>query len=184
MPDSVDALEMREARAADTPEPIEDVMFPELPKELGELNDFAKELTERDAKVRLKANAILILRQQGKNRREIGRMLGMTPNAVRVALWRARKAGRLNDIRSILENDSAARAVESLNYHLDKKDKDSTFKTLEGLGLFRSYNNSKMEAGAGFVMPALNVTIVNAPNQGEQQIVSTPIGVPRKDKAE
>lgn len=182
MPDSLDAVEMRPARPDEpAPVPIEDVLFPDLPAELGELNDFAKTLTEKNVKAKMRATALLVLKQQGYNRREIGRMLNMTPNAVRVALNRARQAGKLNDLRSILESDSAALAIESLNFHLQKKDKDATFKTLEGLGHFRNYNNSKMEGGVGFQMPSLTVTIVNAPNAGQQAIVSNPIGTPRED---
>lgn len=185
MPDSVDALETRAASTADAPvQALEDVMFPALPKELGRLNDFAAQTNERDVKARLRATAILVLKQQGYNRREIGRMCGMTPNAVRVALWRARSAGRLNDLRDVLQNDSMALAIEGLNYHLKKKDKDAIFKTLEGLGEFKSYNNNKNDGAAGYVMPALTVTIVNAPNQGGEQIVSTPVGSPRIDKVE
>jgi hypothetical protein len=182
MSDSLDALEMRPAVPAAAPvEPAEDVMFPALPAEIEGANDYAKGLTERNAKARLKASAILILRQQGYNRREIGRMVGLTPNAVRVALWRARQAGKLNELRGILENDSLALAIESLNFHLKAKDKDATFETLKGLGQFRDYNNSKIDGAPAFTMPALQVTIVNAPNAGGQQIVSAPIGVPRED---
>lgn len=182
----LDALEMRApqapapARASDA-----DVLFPALPPDLDGLeglNEFAKQITARDAKARLRGTAILVLRQQGYNRREIGRMVGMTPNAVRVALWRARQSGRLNELRGILEHDSLALAIESLNFHLKKKDKDCTIETLKGLGQFKSYNNSKVDGTPGFTMPALTVTIVNAPNQGGQQaIVSDPIGSPRAD---
>lgn len=182
MPDSLDALEMRDAHAPEAPAtPLEDVMFPALPAGVDD-TDYTRGVNERTARARSKAAALLILKQQGYTRREIGRMLGMTANAVRVALNRARATGRLNDLRSVLENDSLALAIEGLNHHLRKKDKDAVFKTLEGLGHFRNYNNSKMEGGAGFVMPSLSVTIVNAPNAGEQMIVSQPVGQPRVDK--
>lgn len=184
MPDTLDQLEMREARPAEAPAaPLEEVMFPGLPEGVDIAGvDYAKGVNERNLKARMRATALLVLKQQGYSRHEIGRMLGMTANAVRVALNRARQAGRLNDLRSILENDSLALAIEGLNFHLKKKDKEAVFKTLEGLGQFRNYNNSKMEGGAGFTMPALSVTIVNAPNAGQQQIVSSPVGVPREDK--
>lgn len=183
MPDSLDALEMREARPAEAPDtPLEDVMFPGLPDGVIDTTEYAKGVSERNLKARMRATALLVLKQQGYSRHEIGRMLGMTANAVRVALNRARQAGRLNELRGILENDSLALAIEGLNFHLKKKDKEAVFKTLEGLGHFRNYNNSKMEGGAGFTMPALSVTIVNAPNAGEQQIISQPVGVPREDK--
>lgn len=183
MPDSVDALEVRAAHPAQPTEPdLADVLFPNLPPELGELNDYAKGVTEKNAKARLKATALLILKQQGHTRREIGRMLGMTANAVRVALSRARAAGKINELRGILENDSLALAIDSLNHHLLKKDKDATFKTLEGLGHFRSYQHQKHE-GPLAGMPALTINIVNAPNDGGQQqiIGSAPIGTPRAD---
>lgn len=190
MPTSpVDTLEMRDASALMAPaaadESIEDVLFPPLPPGLDPENKRVKEITERDLKTKFRATALLVLRMQGYSRREIGQLMGMTPNCVRVSLNRARQKGHLGDLRAILENDSAALAVESLNFHLKKKDKDVTVETLKGLGHFRTYNHSKMEGVAGASMPALSVTIVNAPNAdgGQQAIVSTPVGMPREDAA-
>lgn len=177
MPEAVVAqAEVREA-------PLEDVLFPAVPIADEDMNTFTKALSLREGKARTKATVLLVLRQQGRSMREIASLLEMTPNAVRVALQRARAAGKINELRGLLENDSLALAVESLNHHLKKKDKDATFKTLEGLGHFRNYNNSKMEGGAGFTMPPLTINIVNAPNNGGmQQIVgSAPVGAPRED---
>jgi DNA-binding CsgD family transcriptional regulator len=184
VPVTVDALEMIPAVAPAKPELSDaEVLFPALP-ELGEQNEYAAITNTARVKARLRATALLTLRSQGHNTREIGRMLGMTPHAVQMALWRARKAGRLNDLRHILENDSAALAIDSLNFHLKKKDKDATFKTLEGLGHFKNYNHNAGTGGPVFQMPALTVTVVNAPNQGGQQLLSAPIGQPREDKAD
>src|SRR4051812_31107430 len=125
MPDSPDALDVRAASPAPAlKEPIEDIMFPALPENLSPLNDFAQQTNARNVRSRIRASAILALRSQGFNRMEIGKMVGLTPNAVRVALYRARRAGAINDLRDILQNDSMALAIESLNYHLKKKDKD------------------------------------------------------------
>lgn len=184
MPDSLDAIEMREVRVDPAPDtPIEDIMFPDLPPDVRDLNDAAKQVHERNVRTRMRSTVMLVMRQQGYTRREIGKFLNITPNAVRVALNRARAAGKLNDLRAILENDSLALAVESLNFHLKKKDKDLTLETLKGLGQFKSYNNTKNEGAPGFTMPSLTVTVVNAPNHaGEQVIVSAPVGTPREDK--
>jgi hypothetical protein len=104
----------------------------------------------------------------------------MTPNAVRVALNRARAANKLNDIATVLGSESAALAVESLNSHLKKKNLDATLETLKGLGHFRNYNNSKNEHVGSAGMPALVVNVM-APAVGAVQIATAPVGVPRED---
>jgi hypothetical protein len=168
------------------PEVIADVMFPALPDpELAAAQ--AKPATVRAARAqterqRLKAAAILVLRAQGHGRDRIAKMLGMTPRAVRAALYRARAKGLLDDITGALEHDSLALAVDGLNYHLERKDKDAIFETLKGLGRFRQYSWAKHD-GALTQMPPLTVNIITAPprpDQGEV-VVSTPMGTPRED---
>ena len=192
MPTELDQVEMQGVDVpADAPDrPLEDVLFPELPDTKafgGPLNKYAESLNSYQKARRLRSQAILLLREQGYSRKEIGKLCGMTPNAVRQALTRARREGKLNELRSILENDSLALAIESLNHHLLAKDKDATFKTLEGLGQFRAYNNSKHEGTPGFTMPALtvNVVAVAPPAAGAPagEPGEAPLGVPREDRA-
>lgn len=190
MPDDLDALELRPEMvvvdAVPVPEvPIEDVMFPALPPAVCESQSSAsRAFVQACTTGRARASAILILQQQGHSSREIGKMLGLSDVAVRQALSRARRAGRLNDLRQILENDSTALAVESLNHHLRAKDKQATFKHLEGMGHWKKFNNNTNEGSPTFVMPKLEVTVINAPNMGGQQIVSMPVGVPREDSSD
>jgi hypothetical protein len=112
----------------------------------------------------------------------MGRMLHMTPNAVRMALNRARKAGKIEDLRYLLENDCMALAVESLQHHLRLQDKEATFKHLEGMGVWKTYAHSRHEGGPTLTLPALQVNVQVA--AGAPVIESVPIGVPRGDEPE
>lgn len=174
----IEHLEAPALPAAVDDRPDEDVLFPGLPDDAA-LSKLGQSITERQAKHRLKAAALLALQQQGYSRREISRMLGMSVNAVRMALNRARKAGRLNDLRNILEHDSLALAIEGLNHHLRLKDKDAIFKHLEGMGQWRSYQHNKHDGVPPGGMPALQVVVqVQA---GAPVVESVPLGTPRED---
>lgn len=137
-----------------------------------------------------RAAAIVAMRLGGMKSREIGKVLGIKPDMVRMVLYRARKNGTCTDIRVLLENDSAALALESLNTHLRKKDKDVTLETMKGLGYFKHYSNNKNEGGAAFTMPALQVNVVlqhggPAPLPGQAHDFSeAAVGTPRVDDAE
>lgn len=160
-------------------------LFPELPAEALETKA-GQALSFKLARSRAKGAALLILRQQGYTRKQIGQLLGMAPNAVRVALNRARAQGKLNELRGILENDSLALAVEGLNYHLEKRDKDAIFKHLEGMGHWKSYSNNKTDGGGATTLPPLTVNIQVAqlaPGvSGQPVVVSEPMGKPREDE--
>jgi predicted transcriptional regulator len=191
MPAKDDNLNLRDPSL---PDPMErsphavsdaDVLFPNLPAEVVELastNIFARDECERARKSRLRATAMLMLRHQGYSGRQIAQMLGTSHSAVRMAMVRARREGRLKELQGVLESDSAALAVESLNHHLKKKDKEATFETLRGLGHFRTYSNidNKHAAGGG-VMPPLTVNIVNAPTGQTMFVTAEPMGVARED---
>lgn len=157
---------------------LEELLFPALP-EIAKDSKLGKAIAERLTKQRLRATAILTLQSQGFSRREIGRMCGMSPNAVRMALNRARKLGKLNDLRSILENDSMSLAIEGLNHHLRLKDKDAIFEHLKGMGQWRSYNNNKHDGVPPGGLPELNV-VVNVVAGAPRPDVAA-IGVPRED---
>lgn len=161
---------------------IGEAVFPELPPDALE-TEHGKQISFKLARSRAKAAALIALRTQGYTRKEIGRLLGMSPNAVRVALNRARAAGKLNELRAILENDSTAMAIEGLNYHLEKRDKDAIFKHLEGMGHWKSYSNNKSEGGGTTTLPPLQVNIQFAAQPaGAIVATSEPMGAPREDE--
>lgn len=143
-----------------------------------------------DVKVqqRARAQAILAMANAKMSKAQIAKALEMKPNAVKVALWRLRSKGLLNDLRDILENDSAALAVDSLNYHLKKKDPDLTAETLKGLGFFKNHSHAKHEGGgSGFTMPPLQVNVVfgagAVPLPGQAPDFSEAVvGTPRVDE--
>jgi predicted transcriptional regulator len=194
MPDdshALDRVEITPAAAvvpAAVQVPLEDVMFPVL--DLSGVPESAETRRRRAAQSdtpetrRVKANTLLLMQTQGYSRKDIGKTLGMTETAVKHALTRARHANRLDDLRRTLEIDSRALAIEGLNYHLEKRDKEAIFKTLKGLGDFRTYTNNRHDSGGVLGMPPLTVTIVNNPGtvgRAEKIIESSPMGAPRED---
>src|SRR5262252_8218465 len=203
-PSPIDALEVRKPEVEETP--IEDIMFPNgyeppppgkrggtigLPSAVQELKDKLGS-SEKTVRNRYRAQAILTLRAQFKwSRRDIARAFGMTENAVKVALWRARSGGLLNDLRDILEHDVAANAIDRVNAVIqDRKNPrgdDHAIRTLEGLGHFRNYSHQKNEGAAGTSLPPLQVNVVI--QQGAQPLPGQPaldhseaaVGTPRED---
>lgn len=146
------------------------------------------ELGHKEGAVRRRARgqAVLIMKTSGMTRRQIGRVLNISENAVKMILIRARRANRLNDLRDILEHDVAANAIDRVNGAiLNKKSEkgvDVAVKTLEGLGHFRNYSHSKNEGAAGASMPALQVNVVFGPGQTESApLDANVVGVARTD---
>jgi predicted transcriptional regulator len=142
-----------------------ETLFPNLPRfpDGDDGTPYAKDVDVRVVRQRLRAQVLLTLRAQGFSVPETARMVGMTPTAVKKALTRARAAGRLNDLRGILRNDSLARAVDGLNHHLDKKDKDAIFKTLDAVGGEVGWQAGRQAPSVtgGAQLPPLQLTIVN-----------------------
>jgi hypothetical protein len=170
-------ITLEDLAAGRLPEGFVDALAPALPDNLDHSKPAVKRESAAVAAARVRAAAIIGLRLQGKKRREIAQILGMTPIAVKFVLVRARRRGWLNDVDADLRADSAALAVEGLNALLEKRDKDAVFKTLEGLGHFKSYKHN--EGGvATHELPSLNVNILNAPST-PQPVVS--VGKPRED---
>lgn len=167
---------------------IDEIMFPDIPRSALTADDKLEmtkyAVVERDAQARrrFRAQAILLMRERGYSVRDIARMIGSSPKGVAQALYRARKAGRLDDLRGVLEHDSLALAVDGLNHHLRAKDKEAIFETLKGLGQFRQYHNNKHDGMPSGGMPPLTVNIVNAaPGSAQALVVSEPMGTPRED---
>jgi hypothetical protein len=85
----------------------------------------------------------------------------------------------------VLEHDSLALAVEGLNYHLARRDKDAIFKHLEGMGQWKSYGHQKHDGAGAFHLPALQVNIQVAPGRPDREPVSLDVlGQPRTDDEE
>ena len=142
-------------------------------------------------KARERDNQLVALIQAGHTQRKIGELLGLKPNAVRVALWRARHRGVLNDLRSRLEHDTTALAIDTVNYHIKtKKSESAAIEHLRGMGFYKNHSNVKNEGGGagGFQMPPLQVNVVVQNNQGAAHVTPETfdvsegaIGVPRED---
>lgn len=118
----------------------------------------------RSTKSRLYGQSLIALRQAGHSPKQIAELLDMEPNAVRVALWRARKAGELNDLRDLLAHDTTALAIDAVNSAISKRDKkgkyaDVAVKHLEGLGYYKNHSQVKTDGAVGG-MTALQVNVV------------------------
>jgi len=165
---------------------VEEICFPDLPQGIDPDSNLGKAIAARQVKARLRATAMLTLKAQGYSYGQIADMLKISSNSVKQACKRARSAGKLNDLRDTLENESLALAIDSLNHHLKEKDKDMTKATLQGLGHFRNYSHSKNEGAPGFQMPALQVNVVvqqgqPAPTADTFAVSEGVMGVPRAD---
>lgn len=115
---------------------------------------------EQAVKARLRGQALLALANSGYTRAQIAKLLGLKENTVKVALWRARAAGRLNDLRNILEHDSTALAVDTVNYHLRKKNADVAIEHLKGVGYYKNHSHMKHDGVPVGGMPPLTVNVV------------------------
>lgn len=144
--------------------------------------------SEQTVKMRARAGALLALAQAGKSRAEIAKALGMKPNAVKVALWRLRSAGLLNDLRDKLQHDVAANAVDCVNRAIVKdRNVDVAMEALKGVGFWKNHSHSKHEGGpGGFQMPPLQVNVIFGngaqPLPGQAPDFSEAVvGTPRED---
>lgn len=115
----------------------------------------------QSVKALARRSALIALVKAGHSSRKIGEMLGLKPNAVRVAIWRARNDGHLNDLREMLNNEVSALAIDTVKHHIKKKNADVAIEHLKGVGLYKNHSNVKNEGGgAGFQMPPLQVNVV------------------------
>jgi predicted transcriptional regulator len=149
---------------------------------------FLQGSNEQAVRARIRANRLIALAQAGYTRRQIAKLLGLKPNTVKVALWRARSSKRLNDLRDMLENDTSALAVDTVNHHLRKHDKDVAIEHLKGMGFYKNHSNVKNEGGSGFTMPPLTVNVLVKNDLGAAPVTPETfdtsemcVGVPRED---
>jgi hypothetical protein len=138
------------SKTGEQPEPLNPIppVYPGLPPELYE---------ERSL-------IVLALRLEGYTYEEIEAKTGLSKDQVRYACRKARQAGKLRDVIDLIDNEAVPQAVENLLTLLRDKDKDATFKILDGRGVFRRFNNNKSEGGPGATgIPPLQINII-APN--------------------
>lgn len=196
MADPVEALVSREPAREEAELQVpeltpEDVAFPELPPAPDDITEAEKKVRTmtagRIAKARLRAKLLFSLRAQQYSYGEIAQITGLSVNAVKKALKRARAAGVGGEsIQKMLAQESTELAVESLNHHLRNRDKSMTIAHLKGMGHYRNYSHNKSEGMPGFTMPALqvNVTVQNGealPPGAAIDVSDGAIGVPRTD---
>lgn len=177
------------AAKAEAPDLV-DVAFPELP-EVEPIEDDAKAEAARKMtagriqKQRLRAKLLFALRAQNYSHGQIAELTGLSVNAVKKALRRARDAGIFESATRILQTESTELAIESLNHHLRRHDKEMTKAHLKGMGFYKNYSNQKNETPAGFQMPPFQVNITfeggARPAPEAIDVSDGAIGVPRTD---
>lgn len=142
----------------------------------------------QSVKAQVRYNEILALTRAGHSIRKIAEMKGLKQNTVKQVIFRARRSRVLNDLREILEHETTALAVDTVNHHLKKKNADVAVEHLKGMGLYKNHSNVKNDGGgAGFQMPPLQVNVVV---QNVAELAKRPesfdysegaVGVPRED---
>lgn len=144
--------------------------------------------SEQRVRVRMRDNAMIALVQAGHDRFSIAKLLGIKENSVRVALWRARARGELNDLRAILEHESSALAVNAINHHLRKKNPEVAIEHLKGMGFYKNHSHVRNDGVPPQGLPPLQVNIVltnapGSPNPTAETFDVSPlaIGVARED---
>lgn len=144
----------------------------------------------QSVKALARRSALIALVKAGHPQRKIGEMLGLKPNAVRVAIWRARTDGHLNDLREMLNNEVSALAIDTVRHHLKKRNADVAVEHLKGVGLYKNHSNQKIDGpgAGGFQMPPFQVNIVMQQTAGVPTVTPATfdvsegaIGVPRED---
>lgn len=143
---------------------------------------------EQQVRVRMRDNAMIALVHAGHDRFSIAKLLGVKPNAIKVALWRARRRGELNDLRLILENETSALAVDAINHALRKKDATIAVEHLKGVGLYKNHSFVRNDGVPPSGLPPLQVNVVvqNSPTMAAVtaetfDVSPAALGVPRED---
>lgn len=144
---------------------------------------------EQAVKARARRAHLLNLAKAGFTRKQIAKLLGVKENTVKVALWRARASGELNDLRDILAHDTTALAVDTVNHHLKKKNPSVAIEHLKGIGLYKNHSNVKNEGVPSSGLPPLQVNVVfqqapgvSAPTPETFDVSEACVGVQRVDE--
>ena len=121
---------------------------------------------------------IIELAAEGWTREEIAQELGMTRNALRVLLYKARQQGQLLDSEDRVVHQAVPLAIDNLINLLEKGDKHTTHEMLKGVGIWKSHAQTKNEGQTGPVVLAVKFEIPEGsqPKTIEGSIVGRPVG--------
>lgn len=126
---------------------------------------------KRDERVAVAA----ALRAAGTKVPAIAKLLGVTPTTVRDYLACAREWGGLEDVVRDIEYRLIPRAVENVEYWLNKHDKDMTLEVLKGRGVLKPAV-AHAASGAPAAAMTVNVQFVNAPAVVETNPLAPVVG--------
>lgn len=126
---------------------------------------------KRDERVAMAA----ALRAAGTKVPLIASLLGVTANTVREYLACAREWGGLDDVLRDIEYRLVPRAVENVDYWLQRRDKDMTLEVLKGRGVLKPAVAHAATATPGATM-TVNVQFVNAPAVVETNPLAPVVG--------
>lgn len=112
-----------------------------------------------------RALIVLAMRQDGYTAKEICAKTGLSQEAVRYAMRKARQSGRLRDVIDLIDNEAVPQAVENLMMKLRKNAEteefgDAEVQLLKGRGVFQNFNKNPSGAGAGSTLPALQINFI------------------------
>lgn len=102
--------------------------------------------------------AIVYMRMHGMSNKDIAEKLGVRPMRVNEILYKARTEYGFRDLLERVEHQIIPQAVENLTTLLNEGDREATFETLKGTGVFRKHVVGK-DSGATPASNALTVQI-------------------------
>jgi len=103
--------------------------------------------------------AIVYMRMQGLTNNEIAEKMGVRPRRVAEIIYRARTEYNFSDIVDRVQHQAIPQAIENLNDMLDQGDREATFETLKGTGVFRKHVVGKDGGGGSVDRNTLKVEI-------------------------
>lgn len=182
LPTETDTLDELTRRLREDPEGFGREIVPELPPlpEGHTLTKFQERTRGEMQRSRERAAVCVALRISGQSIREIAQTTSLSQRQVKRLLAQTRKKFRFNDHLAELNTEILPEAIEVLGHHLRKnKDKDVALRTMEGLGVFRSYQESR---GGANGTTALQINVINGPNNGgPRELTGERVGRPRDE---
>jgi hypothetical protein len=87
--------------------------------------------------------AIVYMRMQGMSNKDIAAKMGVKPKRITEIVYQARTQYNFSDILDRVQHQAIPQAIENLNEMLVEKDREATFQTLHGTGVFRKHTVNK-----------------------------------------
>lgn len=162
----------------------------DLAKEFG--GSDTKDPSRRNKKLPKRLGALVMLRAQGFDNREIAARLGVTVGTVKTLIAKARKEYGWSDLGDKIMHRAIPQAVDNVIAHLDHEGTEDavkrgqnvmTLKTLAGVGVFKTHSavkqDSKTEA-TNILRVEIALPSLPSGDQGPSLTIGSVIGTPRR----